>query len=112
MVAGSAVLVAGIAVVVVGSREDPCPTTITFEGRAYVERRTTEGIAAGDMLGSATEAGCAEKGSFTLEFMAHEVDGVAPEVAIVSATDAGAIFLVEGATADDLPPDVGAVLIQ
>lgn len=87
MIAGSAVLVAGIAVVAVGSRENPCPTTITLEGRAYVERRTTEGIAAGDMLGAATEAGCAEQGSYTLEIMAHEVDDVAPEVAIVSATN-------------------------
>lgn len=88
------------------------PTTYEYDGRTYVAYETTAEVAARDMLGPGTENGCGYKGPYSWEIAMHNVNGVRPRVSVVSAVDARAIYIAQGAGVSDLPPDVAAMVVE
>ena len=110
---GSALASAGIAVVALNSGEQQtCPTVYAFEGRAYVAYQTTEEVVPRNALGSGTESGCGDQGAYASEVAMYSVEGVRPQVAIVSAINSGAIYIARDARISDLPPDLATVVVD
>jgi hypothetical protein len=110
---GALGLVAVLGVTWAADRDDAtCSTSVEFRGTTYIPWETSDEVLSGNDLGTGTERGCGDKGSYSLAISMSETPEVSSRLVLASPTEARTLWLAEGVTPLDLPAAIADNLFQ
>lgn len=92
------------------AQDTTCRTTLSYSGVSYGIYEVTEEIGGEGDLVVGTEKGCGDNGPWSKELALSRIAGVDPRTALVTPVAAHVLYVAEGVTVDELPPDVARLV--